>query len=361
MRILHVAQPVDAGVPRVVVDLLTDQVARGWDVRLACPPDGWLPEAAAEAGARVVPWQATRSPDHHVPGEARALAAVVRNLRPELVHLHSGKAGLAGRLALRGRLPTVFQPHAWTFLAAEGPVGAASLRWERWAGRWTDLVMAVSEDEERRGREAGVRAPTVVTPNGVDVQRWQPRDRDAARAELGLGEGPLAVCAGRLARQKGQDVLAAVWPEVRYRVPGARLLLIGDGPDRKALERIAGVGVELRGASDDLGPWYAAADVVVVPSRWEGMALVPLEAMASGRSVVVTQVDGARETVGPDAGAVVPQGEPAALVEAVARRLTDLRLRGREEAAGRARAVERFDVRVCAARVGDAVAGLLRG
>lgn len=135
------------------------------------------------------------------------------------------------------------------------------------------------------------------------------------------------------------------------------MLLVGEGPDREGLTHIAGPGVELRGASDDLSPWYAAADVVV-PSRWEGKAL---EAMASGRSVVVTQVDGARETVGPDAGAVVAQGEPAALVEAVAQRLTDLRLRGREEAAGRARAVGRFDVRVCAARVGDAVAGLLRG
>jgi glycosyltransferase involved in cell wall biosynthesis len=361
VRILHVAQPVDAGVPRVVVDLLTDQVARGWDVRLACPPSGWLPEAAEAAGAQVVPWQATRSPDHHVPDEARRLAAMVRRVRPELVHLHSGKAGLAGRLALRGGLPTVFQPHAWTFLAAEGPVGAASLRWERWASRWTDLVIAVSEDEERRGREAGVRAPAVVAPNGVDVRRWRPRDRAAARAELGLGEGPIAVCAGRLARQKGQDVLAGAWAEVRSRVPGARLLLVGDGPEREALERAALPGVELRGPAGDLGPWYAAADVVVAPSRWEGMALVPLEAMASGRSVVVTAVDGAREALGPDAGAIVPLGDTAALADAVARRLADADLRGQEEAAGRARAVERFDVRECAARIGDAVAGLLGG
>lgn len=359
MRILHVAQPVDAGVPRVVVDLLTDQVARGWDVALACPPSGWLPEAAAEAGVRVLPWPATRAPDHHVPDEARRLAALVRRARPQLVHLHSGKAGLAGRLAVRGGLPTVFQPHAWTFLAAGGPVGAASLRWERWASRWTDLVVAVSADEERRGREAGVRAPTVVAPNGVDVRRWAPRDRAAARAELGLGEGPVAVCAGRLARQKGQDVLAGVWPQVRARVPGARLLLVGDGPERKALERAAVPGVELRGPASDLGPWYAAADVVVAPSRWEGMALVPLEAMASGRSVVATAVDGAREALGEDAGAVVPQEDAAALADAVVRRLADPDLRRREEAAGRARAVAHFDVRTCAARVGDAVAALL--
>lgn len=145
---------------------------------MGCPaglPGGRLAVGGGGRRAQVVPWQATRSPDPPRAGSGASAAAVVRRPHPELVHLHSGKASLAGRLALWSRLPTVFQPHAWTFLAAEGSVGAASLRWERWAGRWTDLVMAVSEDEERRGREAGVRAPAVVTPNGVSTcsaGRW---------------------------------------------------------------------------------------------------------------------------------------------------------------------------------------------
>ncbi len=358
VRVLHVAQPVEAGVARVVVDLVTEQVGRGWEVALACPPDGWLPSAARATGARVLPWRATRQPGPGVPGEVRRLRAVLREVDPDVVHLHSSKAGLAGRLAIRGRRHTAFQPHAWSFLASGGPLGATSRRWEQWAGRWTDLVVAVSDAEAARAAEAGITAPVVVAPNGVDVDRWTPRDREHARAELGLGTGPVAVCAGRLAAQKGQDRLVDLWPDVRARVPGARLVLVGDGPARLALEAAAGPGVELRGASADLAPWYAAADVVVLPSRWEGMALVPLEAMASGRSVVATDVDGVREALGPDAGVVVPAADGAALVEAVSHRLADPALCEAEGAAGRARVLARFDVRRCAAAVGDAVAAL---
>ena len=83
---------------------------------------------------------------------------------------------------------------------------------------------------------------------------------------------------------------------MRARVPEAQLLLVGDGPDRRALERLADglAGVAFAGARTDVPTWLAAADVVVVPSRWEGMALVPLEAMACARSVVATDVNGVR-------------------------------------------------------------------
>ena len=359
VRILHVAQPVDAGVPRVVVDLVRDQVGRGWDVVVACPGDGWLPEAAQRAGARHVPWPASRAPGPRTVVETLRLAAVVRRTRPDVVHLHSAKAGLAGRLAVRGRTPTLFQPHAWSFEAAEGLTGRLSRTWERRAARWSHLVVAVSAAEAERGRDAGVSGPVLVAHNGVDVDTRTPRPRDTARAALGLGPGPLAVCVGRLTEQKGQVDLVAAWPDVRARVPGAELALVGDGPARAELEQSATAGVVLAGAVDDPTQWYAAADVVVVPSRWEGMALVPLEAMASGRSVVATDVDGMRESVGGAAGAVVPVGDPAALVDALAGRLADPELADREGHAGRERAVELFDVRRTASSVSDAAARLV--
>lgn len=358
LRVLHVAQPVDAGVARVLVDLVHDQLGCGWEVWVACPPGGWLPSAAEAAGARVVSWPASRQPGPRLVREVRTLSAVVRSIDPTVVHLHSAKAGLAGRLAIRGRRTTVFQPHAWSFLAAGGVLGAISRTWERWATRWTDLVVAVSAAEASRGVAAGVSAPVVVTPNGVDLQRWRPRDRARARAELGLEPGPLALCAGRIAHQKGQDVLVRAWPLIRTRVPGARLVLVGDGPERQNLMAMGGVGVELHGSVDDLAPWYAAADVVVLPSRWEGMALVPLEAMASGRPVVATDVDGVREALGAEAGAVVPAGALEELVAAVSLRLADPVLCAAEGRAARARAVEQFDVRRCAAAVSTAVATL---
>ena len=163
-------------------------------------------------------------------------AAIVGEVDPDLVHLHSAKAGLAGRLLLRGRRPTVFQPHAWSFEATGGAVGRGALMWERAGARWADVIVCVSEGERRRGQEAGVKARYEVVPNGVDLARWAPAagdDRATARAALALdASAPVAVAVGRLAPQKGQDVLLPAWERVLERVPSGCLVLVGDGPDR---------------------------------------------------------------------------------------------------------------------------------
>jgi glycosyltransferase involved in cell wall biosynthesis len=319
LSVLHVSQPVDGGVARCVADLVADQVARGWRVAVACPPGGPLLGRAMAAGAEHVLWPARRSPGPRVPGETRAVARIVDRFRPDLVHLHSSKAGLAGRLALRGRRPTVFQPHAWSFFAAGRPLRGAAVAWERASARWADAVVCVSEGERAAGERAGIRAEWRVVPNGIDLDVFRPAsdaDRLAAREELGVGPGPVAVCLGRICRQKGQDVLVEAWPAVTERVPDAQLVLVGGGAAEEAVRGAA----RLVGEQQDVRAWLAAADVVVQPSRWEGLAYVVLEAMASGRNVVATDVPGMRDALG-DTGTIVPAEDPALLAEAVADRL----------------------------------------
>jgi glycosyltransferase involved in cell wall biosynthesis len=361
LRVLHVSQPTDAGVARVVADLVADQVAAGLDVATACPPDGPLAGRARRLGAAVLRWPASREPGPALAPEAVALARLVARHRPDLVHLHSSKAGLAGRLAVRGRVPTVFQPHAWSFLAAPGLMRPACVAWERYATRWTHRVVYVSDRERRDGERLGIRAAGVVVPNGVDLAEFAAGDRagrDRARAALGLGPGPVAVCVGRLCRQKGQDLLLAAWPRVQAAVPEARLVLVGDGPARAELAAAAPPGVVLAGPAADPRPWYAAADVVALPSRWEGMALVQLEAMASGRCVVATDTGGARELL-PDPAAVVPVEDVAALADALSTRLAEPSLAAAEGAAGRARACAEHDIRQVAPRVRQVYADLV--
>jgi glycosyltransferase involved in cell wall biosynthesis len=346
--ILHVSQPTEAGVAACVLSLIADQRARGWEVALAAPFWNDLSSDAEKLGARSYRWEAVRAPGPAALPEAISLGRIVRRVDPDVVHLHSSKAGLAGRLSLRGRVPTIFQPHAWSFDAADGAVGKLALAWERFAARWTDAVVCVSEAEAAEGRAAGVRGRYEVVSNGVSLADWPvagPDERAAARLTLGLEEGPLGVCVGRLTRQKGQDLLLAAWPRVRDRVPGAKLVLVGSGPEEERIRALAGEGVELVGARDDLIHWYAAADVVVAASRWEGMSLVPLEAMASGRSVVATDVSGAREAIGEEAGAVVALDDTAALAEATAERLLDRERADLEGRAGRRRVESSFDMR----------------
>jgi glycosyltransferase involved in cell wall biosynthesis len=361
-RILHITQPVDGGVARVVTDLVRAQSADGLDVVAACPDSALTAELRA-LGAHVRRWEATRSPGPSLLREVRHLARLIDEVRPDLVHAHSAKAGLAGRLAVRGRIPTVFQPHAWSFEAVGGATADLALRWERWGARWAERVVCVSEAERATGVRARIPGRWSVIPNGIDPQRFHPAAAGAVRTGLAPLAGvhpaaPLAVCVGRLCRQKGQDVLLRAWETVVRRVPEARLVLVGDGPDGDLLRQDAPESVVFAGAVADACPWYQAADLVVLPSRWEGMALAPLEAMACGRPVVVTDVDGARESLPSSLAArcLVPPENPAALAGAVTELLLDPPLRDSLGDRARRHVLSTHDVRHTA----EAVANLYR-
>ena len=349
LSVLHVTQPTIDGVARCVLDLVGDQVSRGWAVAVACPPDqaDFLAELE-RLGAEYQRWPAARAPGPLTAVETARLARIVRRIDPALVHLHSSKAGLAGRLAVRGRRPTVFQPHAWSFEAVGGLQRRAAVLWERAAARWAHALVCVSEAERSRGEAMEIRGAYRVIPNGVDLAAFSAAsaaDRRTARARLGLAGTPLVVCIGRLSRQKGQDVLLAAWPQVLARVPDARLVLLGDGPDRERLQRGAPPGVVFAGARHDIPDWLAAADVVAAPSRWEGMSLAVLEALARARSVVAADSAGAAEALGSGSEAIVPVEDVRALAEALAERLRDPGLAEAEGRKGRERVERDYDVR----------------
>ncbi len=327
LHVLHVSRSTTEGIAVVVLGYVREQLERGWNVTVVCPSDGWLGYEARKLGARVRWWSAERSPTRGVPRESFLLSSIVRKSAPHVVHLHGAKAGLVGRLVVRGSIPTVYQPHGWSFLAAgSARILRASVAWERWATRWTSVLVCVSEDERTVAGTHRVECAALTLPNGVDLARWPLQgatERRHARDRLGMGEEPVVCCVGRLAPQKGQQDLLDAWPTVRARVPDARLVLIGDGPDRAALSKRADEmsGVQLVGARTDVLTWMAATNVVAVPSRWEGMALVPLESMSAGRSVVASCATGMVESVPTGAGAIVAPADVEALADALVHRL----------------------------------------
>ena len=183
------------------------------------------------------------------------------------------------------------------------------------AGNRADGLLAVSAALRDDMAALGLARERIkVHHTGIDLDRFRPGDREAARRALGVA-GPLLVSAGWLIPRKGQ----AFAIEALARVPGATLLLVGDGPDRGALEQLArrfGVAGRVRFlgsmAHEELPALLAAADVVVQPTEAEGLANVWVEAVACGTPVVTTDVGGARDVVDrPEAGRLVPRDSSA--------------------------------------------------
>jgi glycosyltransferase involved in cell wall biosynthesis len=333
LRILHVTQPTDGGTAAVVRSLLEAGRSAGHSVAVA-GPDGALTAWAAATGAERVALDLRRAP---TPADLAAVVAL-RDLlgRFDVVHLHSSKAGAVGRLALAsrpraGRPGVVFTPHAWSWYVG-GRSAAVYRAWERWGARWADAITVGSAAELADGRDVlGSARRLVHIPNGVDLTAHGP---DGPRAER--GEAPLLVCVGRLSRQKGQDLVLRALEHIDATT---RLRLVGDGPARAGMLRLAaelGVAerVEMVPATDPR-PHYRSADVVVVPSRWEGMALVPLEAMACGATVVVSPA-AAGGVLGPPGAVVADPGDPRAYGAVLAGLLADPARRRRVSEAAQA-------------------------
>jgi len=187
-------------------------------------------------------------------------------------------------------------------------------------------VTTVSQPLADRLREAGVPdAKLTVIPNGVDTSRFSLRDRDAARRALGLTAGPLVVCVSRLSHEKGVDLLVAAARQLAALQPAARIIVVGDGAERTALEAqiaAAGLGerVRLVGAVPytAVAEWMAAADVVCMPSRREGHPNAAMEALASGRPLVASRAGALTELVTAARGITVPVEDSAALGTALA-------------------------------------------
>lgn len=181
-------------------------------------------------------------------------------------------------------------------------------------------LLAVSDALADDMAALGMRRDEILTHRtGVDLDRFVPLDRQAAKGRLGVS-GPLLVTAGALIPRKGQALVL----EALGAIPGATLFLIGDGPDRRALERkvrAGGIGARVRFLGNrphaDLPGLLGAADALVLPSSSEGLANVWVEALACGTPIVISDVGGAREVVDrPEAGRLVPR-DPVAIAAAV--------------------------------------------
>jgi glycosyltransferase involved in cell wall biosynthesis len=367
--VLRVIARLNMGGPALHVAYLTAGLARrGYETTLVAgslaPGEDSMAFVAEELGVDVVrieEMQRDISPLQDAVAVLR-LARLIRRWRPRILHTHTAKAGALGRLAAvlagNARPPIVIHTfHGHVLRGYFDPVRAAAFRQlERLLARMSTALVAVSPEVRDDLVSLGVarRERFAVIRVGIELEQRVAADgrlRAETRRMLGLGPDPFAV--GWLGRMTGvkrtEDVLLA-FQRLRATGVDARLCLVGDGPDRAATERRAHeLGVMRHtlflGFQEDVAPFYAAFDALVLPSLNEGTPVSAIEALAAGRPVVATRVGGVPDVVrdGED-GFLVDPGAVDDLAARLAQLAADPELRERMGVAGRSRVLSRYAV-----------------
>jgi len=332
----------------------------GWDLRvITFIPGGELLQELKKEGVPVIELGLRSKIDFRV---VLGLRKLWGETRPDLVHTHLFHAGIMGRLVAHwmGIRPVIVHQHG-----AE----QARTNLRTWTDRFTTgsvtcyvvTCQAVADILAFRERIEASRIKIIY--NGLEIQNVSelnlPTDWPVSSAI------PVIGCVGRLSLEKGQDILIQAMGKLNENGIQAHLVLLGEGQARTTLENqvnelnLSGQ-VHLLGARRDIPAWLSHFQIFTLPSRWEGISMALLEAMAAGVPVIATHVGGTPEVIRDhESGILVPPGEPAALAEALQHLLTDADLRHRLSEGARQRVREYFSIDRTVLQIDQLYKGLL--
>jgi glycosyltransferase involved in cell wall biosynthesis len=370
IRVLRVIARLNMGGPALHVAYLTEGLAtRGYETTLVTGSlargEESMAFVAEEKGAQIVRIpQLSReiSPVYDVVSVAR-LVSLIRELRPHVLHTHTAKAGAVGRIAARlagdARPPVVLHTfHGHVLRGYFDPLRTAVFRGlEQTLARISTALIAISPEVRDDLVRLGV-APAskfALVRLGVELDRRLAEDDAAARARLrrlfGIPDGRFVVgWVGRMTGIKRTDDVLEAFARLRAKGVDAVLCMVGEGPDRDAVERRAhALGIArdclFPGYQREIGPYYALFDAFLLTSANEGTPVTAIESLASGTPVVSTRVGGVPDVVrdGLD-GILVPPADPDATAGALAELARDPELRARMGASGRQHVVRKYAV-----------------
>lgn len=256
---------------------------------------------------------------------------LVKKNKIQVIHTHGGVAGLWGRIAaiFAGKVALVHTLHGIHYLNYKSSfLRRIHIYLERMLSRFTDMTICVADADQKKGLHHKLFPVEKQRILRYGMELEQPSISETAKNEfkkrLNLPQNAiLFLNVARLHRQKGQIYLLPAFAEVARACPEAHLLIVGDGPERAAIEaQIQNLGIEsqvhLLGARKDVDHLLDLTDIFVLSSLWEGLPLAIIEAMGRAKPIVSTHVDGIAEIIQDQKqGLLVPPGNSAALAEAM--------------------------------------------
>jgi glycosyltransferase involved in cell wall biosynthesis len=372
MKVLHViTRLIVGGAQQNTIASCAAQVAAGHQVWLAYGPiygpEGSLLDEAEKSGAVRVEIKSMRRAILPVHDWLcyRALRRLIRDVKPDLVHTHSSKAGILGRAAAwaergGGRPVVIHTIHGLPFHERQPRVvHGLYVASERWAARRCDRLIGVTRAmvEAFQANNIGTAEPFTVIPSGIDLSKFvppPPESRAAVRRELGISaDAPVVGILARLDPLKGQDDLLDILPRLRERYPAVKLLVVGGGWHHAALEaRVKREGLGDAVVFTGIVPpsrvpeMLGAMDVNTLPSYQEGQPRTLVQALLCGVPIVGYDAGGIGEVcIDGQTGRLVPVGNRDALADAILWMLDHPAERRALTERGQAYARERFDLR----------------
>jgi glycosyltransferase involved in cell wall biosynthesis len=351
MRVLHLLEAMGGGTKKHVQLLIAGTIERGVEVVLAVPyprpfeaksalMDYSFPDFMRSQGVRVDEFHITHGRIAPV-SDLRAFFQLLRYFkrnRFDVVHTHSAKAGVLGRMAAHfaGVPVIVHTPYSLPFRQELNQGASYWLYYliEKILGRWTDVMIATSKAEYREISDSGIialdRVPLIHNCVDLGSYTYQYDSRAKSKSDLGWpADQPVVGTVARISPQKGIQTLLESAPLVREQIPNVRFVIVGEGELRAEIEeRMLALGLNgtwtMVGQRDDYLRFLRAFDVFAFPSLWEGLPYAPIEAMAVGTPVVATAVAGTTDLVShEETGLLVPARDEKSLAEAIVRVLTN--------------------------------------
>lgn len=353
-KVLHViTRLIVGGAQETVLETVEGLRKRGYDASfIVGPQTGPEGQLLDEADAAGIPYRVLPPLLRQVSpiDDFKAFVSLCRIMgreRPTVVHTHSSKAGVLGRVAARftGVPVVVHTVHGWGFNERQRPtVRAVFTTLERMLAPLTDRLIAVSTQCLEVGLASRIGAPAryALIRSGIEVTDFASPARPLAKSDLGIDRGaPVVGTVTRLSPQKCPEDFVSVARAVLDRTPAAHFVVVGDGPLRPQVERrIAEAGIQdrvhLLGLRRDVAGILQTFDVFLATSHWEGLPRTFLQAIAAGKPIVTTRVHGALDVIEPGVTGYVEEiGDIEGLAGRVVELLEDPRLAERMGAAAR--------------------------
>lgn len=304
IKVLHITQAVIGGTLEYIKLFFTNIDKEKFDVELVCPAYGPMKDEIEALGFKVHVVDMGRDINPIKDFKTyRELKALIRQVNPDIVHLHSSKAGVLGRLAAyKNGIPNIYNPHGWSFSmnVSKNKKKAYALI-ERFCSKYCNYIINISDDEQKLAIKYNISSEEKmkVIYNGIDIGKYNVTyDRKKVLNELNIPEDSFVIgMVGRITKQKSPETFINIASKLKDKIENSYFILVGDGELRFEIEKLVdelniGDRIRITGWTNNVIKYISVFDIGLLTSKWEGFGLVLAEYMAANKPVVASDVGG---------------------------------------------------------------------